>query len=72
MRESNIEIPVRGMSCQHCVMAVTRAVEQLGGVREVTVDLASATARVRFDADAVTAERLREAIRAAGYEVADG
>ena len=30
---------VTGMTCEHCARAVTQEVEELGGVRGVTVDL---------------------------------
>ena len=35
------EIKVKGMSCEHCVAAVTKAVAGLPGVSNVEVDLAS-------------------------------
>ena len=32
-------IKVKGMSCNHCVMAVTKALNEVDGVRDVKVDL---------------------------------
>jgi copper ion binding protein len=61
---------INGMTCDHCVTAVTAELGQLPGVREVRVDLAAGTATVTstepLDADAV-----REAVDEAGYELAD-
>lgn len=40
---------VDGMSCGHCVRAVTSEISQVNGVRDVTVDLASGLATVTAD-----------------------
>jgi len=62
------EIKVKGMSCGHCAAAVTRALQGLPGVSEVTVDLASG--RVTYQSAApVPPEDLARVIRAAGYEL---
>lgn len=53
------------MSCQHCVRAVTQAIESVAGVESVVVDLASGQARVTGQTDA---ETLIAAVTAAGYE----
>ena len=37
-------IKIKGMSCQHCVMAVTKALTALDGVKDVKVDLKSGVA----------------------------
>lgn len=59
-------IEVRGMSCGHCVAAITSAVNPLPGVTGVEVDLAASVIRVDGAPDraAVTA-----AIEDAGYDV---
>jgi copper ion binding protein len=59
---------VNGMSCQHCVMSVTKALGQLEGIKNVQVDLAKG--EVRFDNTKNTAsDRIQKAIMDAGYEV---
>ncbi len=59
---------VKGMSCQHCVMSVTKALNQLEGVKNVQVDLAKG--EVRFDnTKEVAPNRIQKAIADAGYEV---
>jgi copper chaperone len=64
------EIKVKGMSCQHCVAAVTKAVAGLPGVSNVEVDLASG--RVSYDRAApLPPDDLDRVIRAAGYEVVE-
>jgi copper chaperone len=65
MREAIIEID--GMSCEHCVMQVEKALHTLGGVGETDVSIGTAT--VHFDESLVKKEDIEAAIEAAGYMV---
>lgn len=58
---------VPGVSCQHCVAAVTSEVRKLGGVSSVTVDLGSKVVTVEHD-PRVSAEAIIAAIKEAGYD----
>ena len=58
-----LDFTVTGMTCQHCVASVTEEVNELAGVREVDVDLASGRLHVVGD---VTAEQVRAAVAEAG------
>jgi copper chaperone len=61
-------IKVKGMSCQHCVMSVKKALSQLEGIRDVDVDLQKG--EVRFDnTKSIPSDRIQKAITDAGYEV---
>jgi copper ion binding protein len=60
---------VTGMTCGHCVSAVTEEVSQVPGVSAVDVDLASGGLTVTGDA-AVDEAAVRAAVEEAGYEVA--
>jgi formate dehydrogenase gamma subunit len=61
-------LKVKGMSCQHCVMSVTKALGQLEGIKNVQVDLVKG--EVRFDnTREVAFSRIAKAIEDAGYEV---
>jgi len=61
-------LKVKGMSCQHCVMSVTKALTQLEGIRNVQVDLAKG--EVRFDnTKSITSDQIQKAIEDAGYQV---
>jgi len=60
---------VVGMTCGHCVNAVTEEVAQVPGVSAVDVDLASGGLTVTSDA-AVDEAAVRAAVEEAGYEVA--
>lgn len=57
---------VQGMSCGHCVRAITQAVQARDQAAEVEVDLAGGEVRV---ASRLSVEELTEAIRQEGYEV---
>ena len=59
---------VSGMTCDHCVQAVTKEVLTVPGVSGVDVDLASGALRVESDTP-VDAAALRAAVEEAGYEV---
>lgn len=61
-------LKVKGMSCQHCVMSITKALSQLDGIKNVQVDLAKG--EVRFDnSKEIAPNRIEKAITDAGYEV---
>ncbi len=58
---------VPGVSCDHCVRAITREVGAVPGVRQVTVNLADKSVRVDHDGTA-SPEALIQAIDQAGYD----
>jgi len=61
-------IKVKGMSCQHCVKAVTKALQEIGTVGDVVVSLE--TGEVSFDEKSpVDDALLREKIKKAGFEI---
>lgn len=60
-------IPVTGMTCAACQARVQRTLQKQSGVSDATVNLMMANATISFDPAVVSAERLVEAIRGAGY-----
>ena len=61
-------IKIKGMSCNHCVMAVTKALEEINGVKNIKVDLKKKEAT--FDkAGSADMNIIREQIKKAGYEI---
>ena len=58
-----LDFTVSGMTCQHCVASVTEEVNELAGVQEVDVDLASGRLHVVGD---VTPEQVQAAVAEAG------
>lgn len=66
---STLDLSVGGMTCASCVMRVERALKNVPGVQDVSVNLATESARVVTAAGGEDMDaRLRRAVRAAGYE----
>ncbi|OAI38867.1 hypothetical protein AYO38_08720 [bacterium SCGC AG-212-C10] len=61
-----IDFDVTGMTCEHCVHAVTNAVQELPGVTAVTVSLEDKAAHV--EGDVLDAAAIVAAIAEEGYE----
>jgi Cu+-exporting ATPase len=66
-----VEVPIEGMTCQHCVATVQRALAQVPGVQSATVDLARGRAEVSLDPTRADREQLKRAVEGAGYTVPD-
>uniref|UniRef100_E6QS90 Putative Copper-exporting ATPase-fragment CopA n=1 Tax=mine drainage metagenome TaxID=410659 RepID=E6QS90_9ZZZZ len=62
MHETTLQIS--GMTCNHCVMSVTRTLQKVPGVENVQVDLAEGEAVVRGNA---SVEAMVAAVKATGY-----
>lgn len=60
---------VSGMTCGHCVQAVSGELSKLDGVTGVDVDLATGAVTVTSEAPLAEAD-VREAVDEAGYELA--
>jgi copper chaperone len=61
-------VKIKGMSCDHCVMAVTRALNEIDGIKDVKVDLAKGKATYN-EATPVDLDVVKAQIAKAGYEV---
>jgi copper ion binding protein len=59
---------VKGMTCEHCVSAVSSEVGRIEGVEDVQVDLATGSVTVTSER-ALDEARVREAVDEAGYEL---
>lgn len=60
---------VTGMTCAHCVASVTEEVQEVAGVTDVQVDLASGDLAVTSDRP-VPVDAVRAAVEEAGYQLA--
>ena len=65
MTETKIQI--EGMSCQHCVMRVKRALEGLNGIKDLDVTVGQAN--VTFDEAKLLKKDIEDAIVKAGYKI---
>ena len=61
-------IKIKGMTCNHCVMAVTKALNEIEGVQEVEVALSKGEARFE-ETQPVDMSIVKEGVKKAGYEV---
>ncbi len=61
-------INIKGMTCGHCVMAATKAISVLDGIKDVKVDLKTGVATYD-EAKAVDPTVIAAAIKKAGFEV---
>ena len=60
---------IDGMSCGHCVGAVTSALKSVEGVHVERVEIGSAT--LAYDPAATSTDRIVQAIEDEGYQVSD-
>jgi Cu+-exporting ATPase len=62
-----VELPITGMTCASCANRIERRLNKLDGVA-ATVNYATETATVEYDANSVAADQLVDAVAAAGYQ----
>lgn len=60
---------IEGMSCEHCVQTIQKAVKNLSGIRKVVVSLEKKEVEVEFDESKTDVEAISEKITHAGFEV---
>lgn len=63
------KITVSGMTCQHCVNAVSTEIGRLPGVRDVEVDLSTGAVTVTSGAPLIASD-VDAAVQEAGYALA--
>jgi copper chaperone len=61
------KIKIEGMSCQHCVMAVKKALGDVPGILESDIQIGSAV--VKYDESKTKKEDIETKIEKAGYKV---
>ena len=61
---------VSGMDCASCAATIKKAVGKVAGVSGVDVSFASGKMNVDYDPRTVSADKIREAVKKAGYETA--
>ena len=62
-------LKVTGMTCGGCTGTVTRALRAVTGVGGVNVSLSAGEAAVQYDERLTSPERLKSAVKGAGYGV---
>ncbi len=67
---SNITLKVDGMTCGGCVKSIQNALNERDGISQATADLDSATVNVEFNDAVIQEAAIKDAIEAAGFDVA--
>jgi len=66
---SKTTLKIQGMTCNHCVMRVTKALKAIPGVQDAQVDLQKAEAMVSYDEAQVNQSEFSAAVGNVGYKV---
>ncbi|HTZ18295.1 MAG TPA: cation transporter [Dissulfurispiraceae bacterium] len=64
---TEIILTIEGMSCQHCVMRVRKAIDALPGVASSDVSIGRAV--VKYDESKVGKEDIAASVEKAGYKI---
>lgn len=62
-------IAVTGMTCGVCSASVTKALQSVKGVSDVSVSLSAALAKVQYDEQITSLDYLKAVIKQAGYGI---
>ena len=62
-------LKVTGMTCDGCTSKVAHALNAIAGVHEVVVSLSDGEAAVRYDEHLTAPDKLKSAVKGAGYGV---
>jgi copper chaperone len=64
---ATLTLKIEGMSCQHCVMSVKKAIDSVSGV--TASDVIVGSARVEYDDSITNKDEIAGAVNKAGYKV---
>ena len=62
-------LDVKGMTCGDCVGKVSNALKAVDGISDVTVDHTTGKTLVTYDADLVSMDMMKSAVKTAGFKV---
>ena len=66
---NKVEIKVEGMHCEGCSKRLTKVLSNVDGVSFAEVSLEDKLAKIEYDENIATVEKLEESIEDAGFEV---
>jgi len=66
---ANATLNVPDISCEHCERTITGALQPVGGVDSVSVDIPAKQVRVNYDPAQVSVERMKEILQEEDYPV---
>jgi Cu+-exporting ATPase len=70
-KNSQVTIPIGGMTCAACAQRVEKAIRKMNGVETVTVNLATEKATVHYDPKVIRISAIKEVIEKTGYKALD-
>ncbi len=65
----DVTLNVDGMSCEHCVNAITKSLLSLDGIKEVKVNLINKTVFVKYDNTMISLDSIKNDIEEQGYDI---
>jgi P-type Cu+ transporter len=64
-----LDLPIGGMHCAGCVARIEKVLQDLPGVQEAQVNLATETATLHYEPATLTLDQVVKAVQASGYQV---
>lgn len=65
----DVTLNVNGMSCEHCVNAITKSLLSLDGIKDVKVNLKDKTVFVKYDNSKISLDAIKSDIEEQGYDI---
>jgi copper chaperone len=65
----DITLNVDGMSCEHCVNAITKSLLSLDGIKDVKVNLKDKTVFVKYDNTKISLDTIKNDIEEQRYDI---
>lgn len=69
--QKKLIVSIENISCAHCIAKIENSVSKMGGVESINVHLSTKTAIIKYDSDAVRAEKIISRIKELGYTPSD-
>lgn len=63
-----VELDIKGITCQVCVNKIEKKVSKLNGVKSVVVNLANSRGKIVYDSDVIKLSEILEVMKKMGYE----
>lgn len=61
-------IPIEGMTCASCVRAVEKSIDKLDGIEEISINITTNKAYIRYDSAKTRVSNIKQSIKKAGYK----
>ncbi len=65
-----VKLRIEGMTCASCVNNIESSLRKINGIREITVNLTTETALVRYDRNVITIKEIIKSIERIGFKAA--